>query len=145
MKKLLTLVLLSLLVSADNIYADDLEDYVEKTCSDPIKNFDLKKISEKYQSFLVEPDGTYVYSKADLNKMFKEIKNSPNILTLKGKSFKILSRWESEHFVSLASECQQILTYALEGEEFTEEYTTVGLSVFQVTKKGFNLIFEASY
>ncbi|MDA9739648.1 hypothetical protein N9V24_05305 [Pseudomonadota bacterium] len=144
MKKLLTLVLLSLLVSTDNIYADDLEDYVEKTCSDPLK-LDLKKISEKYQSFGVEPDGTYVYSKADLNKMLKEIKNSPNILTLKGKSFKILSRWESEHFVSLASECQQILSYALEGEEFTEEYTTVGLSVFQVTKKGFNLIFEASY
>ena len=118
-----------------NTFADELRDFMLKQVQS--KEFPAELYIEEYQAFIIT-DGNYeVVTKAnlkDLMEIVKEQKLTPNI-----KSFRILSRSETEDFVSATFEYDWEISVG----NTNMDGKMSGISVFLKTDNGYISIFDA--
>ena len=122
-------------VFSTNTFADELRDFMLKQVQS--KEFPSELYIEEYQAFIIT-DGNYeVVTKAnlkDLMEIVKEQKLTPNI-----KSFRILSRSETEDFVSATFEYDWEISVG----NTNMDGKMSGISVLLKTDSGYISIFDA--
>ena len=132
---LLCKLLFALSVFSTNTFADELRDFMLKQVQS--KEFPSELYIEEYQAFIIT-DGNYeVVTKAnlkDLMEIVKEQKLTPNI-----KSFRILSRSETEDFVSATFEYDWEISVG----NTNMDGKISGISVLLKTDSGYISIFDA--
>ena len=132
---LLCKLLFAFSVFSTNTLADELRDFMLKQVQS--KEFPSELYIEEYQAFIIT-DGNYeVVTKAnlkDLMEIVKEQKLTPNI-----KSFRILSRSETEDFVSATFEYDWEISVG----NTNMDGKMSGISVLLKTDSGYISIFDA--
>ena len=132
---LLCKLLFAFSVFSTNTFADELRDFMLKQVQS--KEFPSELYIEEYQAFIIT-DGNYeVVTKAnlkDLMEIVKEQKLTPNI-----KSFRILSRSETEDFVSATFEYDWEISVG----NTNMDGKMSGISVLLKTDSGYISIFDA--